>query len=203
MKVIGIGFHKTGTTTLDMALRILGYKVLGNRTDLAKKLLDDDIEEAFELVEGYDAFQDNPWPLLYKEFDKRYKGCKFILTLREEEKWIKSVVNHFGEKHTEMRRWIYGVGYPKGNESIYLDRYRLHNREVMEYFKNRKEDFIILSWEKGDGWDELCSFLNKPIPKKSFPHANKGYYSKQTRFVINQINRAKNFTKLVLGKLNP
>ncbi len=69
-KVIGIGFHKTGTSTLDSALVELGYKVLGTRIDLASNLFNEDFETVFKLTEKYDAFQDNPWPLLYKKFDK-------------------------------------------------------------------------------------------------------------------------------------
>ena len=43
-RVFGIGFHKTGTTTLDVALTVLGYKVLGPRIDLAQSLFNGDFE---------------------------------------------------------------------------------------------------------------------------------------------------------------
>ncbi len=177
MKVIGIGFHKTGTTTLDIALQTLGYNVLGDRIDLAPYLFKNELDVVFQITDKFEAFQDNPWPILFKEMDRRYPNSKFILTIREESRWIKSVVNYFGESHTEMRRWIYGVGHPKGNEAIYLNRYRNHNEEVYQYFEHRKEDLCILSWENGDDWEKLCHFLNKPIPNIPFPHANKGNYS--------------------------
>jgi len=32
---------------------------------------------------------------------------------------------------------------------------------------------------KGDGWDKLCKFLEKPKPDVSFPHKNKGRYKKK------------------------
>jgi hypothetical protein len=174
MKVFGIGFHKTGTSTLDIALKKLGYNVCGVRHDLTEKLFEHDLNPIFKIVDKYDAFQDNPWPILYKELDKRYSHSKFILTLRNEDKWIQSVVNYFGDSDTEMRRWIYGVGHPKGNEEIYLEKYRNHNHEVVEYFKDRKDDLLVVSWENGDGWKELCQFLGKSIPDIEFPHANKG-----------------------------
>lgn len=185
MKIIGVGFQKTGTSSLDAALKELGYKVLGHRTDLAKDLFEGKIDKVLKITEDYDAMQDNPWALLYKELDKKYPGSKFILTIRNEEKWIKSVVNHFGTSNTEMRRWIYGVGHPEGNENLYLERYRAHNKEVKKYFENRQEDLLILEWEKGDGWEKLCSFLNKPVPNKEFPHTNKGIYSKKDKMIIN------------------
>jgi hypothetical protein len=181
MKVIGIGFHKTGTSTLDTVLSKLGFKVLDYRIDLADDLFNENYERIFELTDSHDAFQDNPWAVLYKELDARYPNSKFILTERNEEKWIKSMVNHFGDSHTEMRRWIYGTGHPKGNEDLYLERYRLHYREVKEYFKVRPNDILAVSWEKGDGWKKICDFLDKPIPDAPFPHANKRSYKKKKK----------------------
>lgn len=183
-KVIGIGFHKTGTSTLDAALTKLGYRVLGVNIDLASYLFANDLEYVLKTTEEYDAFQDNPWPLLYKELDKKYPNSKFILTLRNENKWINSVVNHFGNSHTEMRRWIYGIGHPAGNEETYLKKYTTHNEEVLKYFNTREEDLLVVEWEKGDGWEKLCAFLNEPIPDEIFPHSNKGNYSNKKTHAI-------------------
>jgi len=94
-KVFGIGFHKTGTKTLKQALTILGYKVSGPNLELVDELSQNKYDAAFELVNRFDAFQDNPWPLLYKTLDENFEGSKFILTRRDDEKWIKSVVNYF------------------------------------------------------------------------------------------------------------
>ena len=43
-----------------------------------------------------------------------------------------------------MREWIYGVGHPEGNEDVYIARYERDNREVMEYFKHRSEQLLVL-----------------------------------------------------------
>ncbi len=172
-KVIGIGFHKTGTSSLEAALSKLGYKVCGAKTYLASSLLDGNMEEVWKITNKYNAFQDNPWAILYKELDERYPGSKFILTYRDDQQWLDSILNHFGGKDTEMRRWIYGVGHPYGNETTYLKRYQDHNKEVREYFKNRPSDFLEVCWEKGDGWKKLCTFLNCKIPATPFPHKNK------------------------------
>jgi hypothetical protein len=171
-KVFGIGFHKTGTTSLAKALTILGYHVTGpngvGNPNIAKVVR----AMAFDLVERFDAFQDNPWPLLYRELDDRFPGSKFVLTIRSADTWINSLVNHFGEEDTPMRKWIYGVGHPRGNEAIYLDRYERHNREVVEHFNGRAKDLLILDITGGEGWEKLCPFLEKPIPSISFPCAN-------------------------------
>ncbi|MCF8112073.1 MAG: hypothetical protein K9J85_11380 [Desulfobacteraceae bacterium] len=172
-KIFCIGFHKTGTTSLSIALRTLGYRVTG-----PNGIKDPDIEKnvftmAYRLVEKFDAFQDNPWPIIYKELDKDYPGSKFILTLRDSESWIKSQVRHFGRQETPMRRWIYGVGCPEGNEAIYLKRFEEHNEGVMKYFRERPQDLLVLDLAKGDGWEKLCSFLGADITESEFPHANK------------------------------
>lgn len=198
-KVIGIGFHKTGTSTLGTVLKKLGYKVTGSRPELAKYLINNDLESVFKKARKYDAFQDNPWPLLYKEFDKRYPNSKFILTIRDEEKWIKSAVNYFNTRDSEMRNWIYGAGHPKSNEKVYLERYRAHNKEVLEYFKDRKEDLLIVNWENGDDWESICDFLNKPIPEKPFPHTNKGNYKAPRKSSVFEITT---FYKNILQRIS-
>lgn len=177
-KVIGIGFHKTGTSTLNVALSKLGYNVLGARIDLAERLIRNEIDSILELTESYDAFEDNPWPLIFKDLDKKYPNSKFILTIRDEEKWLSSIVNHFGSTNTSMREFIYGVGHPAGNEDIYLKRYQKHNKDVLEYFKDRKSDLLIIDWSKIEGWNELCEFIGEPILNEPLPHANKGNYKK-------------------------
>jgi hypothetical protein len=111
------------------------------------------------VVNSYDAFQDNPWPLLYKTLDNNYPGSKFILTLRDENGCINSVVNHFGNKGREMRKWIYGIGYPLGNEELYLSVYNKHILDVKEYFRNRPNDFLTIDLTAGEGWERICPFL--------------------------------------------
>ena len=143
-KVFCIGFHKTGTTSLAAALKTLGYRVTGpNGTK------DPDIEQkvwrmADDLVQRFDAFQDNPWPVIYKEMDEKYPGSKFIFMTRSPEAWIRSQVKDFGLAETPMRKWIYGVGCPEGNEDTYIARFERHNAEVLEYFAGRPNDLLVL-----------------------------------------------------------
>ncbi len=171
-KVFGIGFHKTATTSLATALRLLGYRVTG-----PNGVRDPDIARtarplAFRLAERFDAFQDNPWPILYRELDQRYPGSRFVLTVRPSEEWIRSVVHHFGAETTPMRRWIYGAGAPLGNETAFLARYERHNREVQEHFRDRPADLLVLRITAGEGWERLCPFLGDPVPEAPFPHVN-------------------------------
>ncbi len=172
-KIFGIGFQKTGTSSLRRALKTLDYRVAGpnwiNDPDIQETVY----EKAFGIIDRFDAFQDNPWPILYKELAERYPTSKFILTIRPVDEWILSAVKHFGTNVTPMRTWIYGIGNPVGNEERYKDRYTRHNDEVMAYFRDQPERLLIMNVTEGDGWDLLCPFLDKEIPEMTFPHANK------------------------------
>ena len=171
-KIFGIGFQKTGTKSLGAALDILGYRVCGpvgaKDPDIAKNVR----PLIHSLVPLYDAFQDNPWPLFYEDLDRRYPGSRFIFTVRSPDAWIDSVVAHFGDHDTPMRHYIYGVGHPKGNERVFLERYRRHNDEVRHYFRNRSEDILTMDITQGDGWEPLCDFLGLRRPGVEFPKLN-------------------------------
>lgn len=176
-KVFCIGWHKTGTTTMGEAFLLLGYTVVGARLDFAKKLLNGDTGTVIEEAKKYDAFQDVPWAALFKELDAAYPNSKFILTTRDENKWLISAQKHFNNLNIPLHKWLYGKAVLVGNEMIYLKRYREHNIEVVEYFKDRPNDFLIMSLAKGDSWHKLCSFLNQSIPNKQFPFSNKGKHN--------------------------
>lgn len=179
-KVFCIGFHKTGTTSLKMALRILGYRVTGPNGRRDKSIGENVEALARRIVPKFDAFQDNPWPIIYRFLDKEYPGSRFILSIRPTDKWIASVTDHFAKGRPPMREWIYGPGManPIGNEAVYVERYERHNREVLEYFKERSRDLLVFDLAAGDGWLKLCAFLGLPVPEDlPFPWRN----SKESR----------------------
>lgn len=171
-KVFGIGFHKTGTTSLAAALRILGYTVTGPNfvrdPDVARTAL----RRALEVADRFDGFQDNPWPILFRELDARYPGSRFVLTTRDPDRWQDSIVRHFGAENTPMRAWIYGVGSPLGNEAVYQARYRAHQASVRRHFRDRPQDLLEMDITVGEGWTRLAPFLGLPIPDVPFPHEN-------------------------------
>ena len=197
-KIFGIGFHKTGTSSLAEALRTLDYKVCdgahpfnerGTWTQMIAGIHKGNLDLVYQVADDFEAFQDNPWYLLYSELDKQYPGSKFILTLRDEENWLRSALNHFsnkGFKRNDMKKLIYGNRYGR-DKKLLLDRYRRHNKEVLAYFKDRPNDLVILNWEEGDGWKELCEWLNKPMPTEDFPHSNRSDFPKGWRAVKEDI----------------
>jgi len=171
-KVFGIGFQKTATSSLAAALYILGYNVTGffgtHDADIGEKVYD----MAYDLADRFDAAQDTPWPVLYRELDQKYPDSKFVLTVRPTDRWIKSVVNHFKNHYIPAHEWIYGVRTARGNEDVYIQRYEDHNREVLAYFEGRPDDLLVMDITKGDGWEKLCPFVGQEIPPLEFPSQN-------------------------------
>ena len=183
-KIFCIGFPKTGTTSIGRALRSLSLRVrgaVGRRDSEAGARF----REALSLVPDYDAFQDLPWPLLYRELDAEWPGSKFILTVRPADSWLQSVVGHFGGRRPPIRELVFGPGCadPVGHERQYVERYLGHNEEVREYFADRRADFLEMDLTEGHGWDELCPFLDAARPFKRFPHANRRVLAKALKRV--------------------
>ena len=114
--------------------------------------------------------------MIYKELDKLIPGSKFILTIRDEESWYKSVNRHIGDLRSPEHEWIYGKGkgLPKNGKANTIKIYNNHNKEVIDYFKDRPNDLLVIDFTKGDKWDKLCAFLEKDVPNTPFPHYNKG-----------------------------
>jgi hypothetical protein len=182
-KVFGIGFQKTGTSSLAEALEILGYRtnhgVFINHPEKRRSLRiappltnEKVVAQALPLAAEYDALTDNPWPLLYRELDAAFPGAKFILMTRDPQRWIASLVQHFGDRESDVLEWIYGCRSVRGNEARCLAVYDAHYTAVHNHFAHRPADLRELNFDQPSRWNELCAFLGKPIPAKPFPHAN-------------------------------
>ena len=181
-KIFGIGWAKTGTTTLGNCFRILGFDHQSQDLSLVTDIGKGDLSRIIALAKKKETFEDWPWIILYKELDEAFPGSRFVLTKRKSEKWIASYKNMLGnaseasEELNEIRQILYGLPFPKVSESQLIERYEKHNTEVERYFRDRSKDILTIDWERGNGWKELCEFLEKDIPNEPFPHANKGKY---------------------------
>lgn len=183
-RIFGIGMHKTATTSLHTALTILGLdsahwagahwarRIWQEMTTLGRS----------STLERHYALCDLPITLLYKELDHAYPGSKFILTVRDPEKWIESVRNHWdGNKNPYRYRWntdpfthkVHKLLYGQRNFDAekFLARYHQHNDEVFNYFAGRSQDLLVLdmnedvpsTWK----WAKLCAFLDTQTPNTS------------------------------------
>jgi len=191
-KIFGIGLNRTGTTSLQYALEILGYKVAPYNIEIIKAYLKQDWKLLDKLINSFDAFQDWPWPLMYKTLDKKYPNSKFILTTRSNvDIWLKSQIWHTINTNKKdntaffTNKIAYGYFYPGFHEAEHKNFYLKFNNEVRNYFKYLKKDFIELCWEKNSNWNKLCKFLNKEYPNTDFPYKRKSSYYYYNKIKIN------------------
>lgn len=176
-KTFGIGFQKTGTTSLGTIFDKLGYRTLSYhefRPLAARENLDwEEVERfALELAKEADAAKDTPWPLLYRQLDAAFPGSKFIHVTRDSSAWLKSAVNDFQDYPNALHRLIYGSDGPLGHEIAWVDRYEAHNAEVAAYFADRPEDCLHIRLEDGVTYEKVCDFLGEARIGSGAPRAN-------------------------------
>jgi hypothetical protein len=180
-KVFGIGLPKTGTTTLGYCFKQFGFKHRSYDMDLAVQVKRNELENVLAEAEKYETFEDWPWFLIYREVDQRFPNSKFILTLRKDtETYVASLRRHHArqgirkEDFAKPHWWddVFGFAPDQWDYQKSVQRYERHNLEVLEYFRGRTNDLLVVCWENSDGWDNLSKFLNKPCPDEPFPHLN-------------------------------
>ena len=181
-RIFGIGMHKTATTSLHHAFEILGFNSAHWMSAHWAKAIWEQMQSTGHstTLEQHYALCDLPITLLYKELDKGYPGSKFILTVRDEDLWLKSVEDHWNPERNKFRagwstdpfthrvhKLLYGT---KGFDGpLFLARYRRHNAEVLEYFKGRPKDLLVMEMDQSAGWNQLCPFLDVPVPEQYYP----------------------------------
>jgi hypothetical protein len=172
-KVFGIGFQRTGTLSLNEALNLLGIRSRHNAQELFEN-------PNHPVLDAFDGFTDNPIPLLYRQLDQRFPGSRFILTDRDLDSWLKSVKWLFADRRARWDRkpvvdriHVALYGTTRFDEPVFRERFLRHRDEVLDHFKDRSDDLLVMDFGRGDGWSELCAFLGTEIPSLDFPHKHK------------------------------
>ncbi len=161
MKVFGIGHMKTGTTTLGACLYEMGFRHKSFSPKLTRQFHANDMSNIWNVVENYDSFEDYPWPLIYKEADKKFPDSKFILTERKNsEVWFRSVLNNAKRLGPSPEdKIVFGFGLPFRHKDEYITQYEAHNQEVKAYFEGKPEKLLVVCWEKDSNMQDLYQFL--------------------------------------------
>lgn len=202
-KVFGIGNNKTGTTSLEKAMKDLGFKG-GNQSFAELNLMQSWAKRDFEPIIDYcktaEFFQDVPFskPFTFIALDQAYPKSKFILTVRDSpEQWYNSLTKFHAKLWGKDGRiptkedlqnapyiykgWAWNMNRlmsitPENdpyNKEILIQSYIAHNNQVKEYFKHRSDNLLILNVSKPNAYKELCDFLNIKTEKADFPWENK------------------------------
>ncbi|KAI8059000.1 P-loop containing nucleoside triphosphate hydrolase protein [Gongronella butleri] len=202
LEVIGAGFGRTGTHSLYLALNKLGYNTHHMIEVIKNEDQDVNVWNHAQdhpnspgtnwdsVYNGYDAAVDFPTCMFYKELLDKNPDAKVILTVRSAESWYKSICNtifsfymtddpptfsddHIGDALKMARHCTFdGV--------LERDHRNIRNKELMcELFEKHNAEVIktvpadrLLIMNLGEGWEPLCKFLGKPIPKEEYPKSN-------------------------------
>jgi len=192
-KVFGIGLSRTGTTSLTKALTELSYRSLHfphdplTQTELMRYYSDSSKPLVLTVAERYDALTDTPIASVFRELANQYPTSRFILTTRSEEKWLDSCEQYFARVMEPMyTRWgtaeairycravnarVYGS--PHFNREAFSRTYTIHFRNVTRYFDRQPDRLLCVDICDGQGWPELCRFLNCAVPAVAFPSENR------------------------------
>lgn len=174
-KIFGIGAHKTGLTSLCEALRLLNFKISQWEHH---DVITTDIRRGnfrLELLNEFDGIADFPIPSIHRELDLNYPGSKFILTVRDPDSWLRSVENHTRDRRLDYEEYLF-YGVWNWDRDVFLERFKKHNEEVLRYFTHRRNDFLLMNIQGGDGWEKICTFLGLSLPPQAFPHLGKSIY---------------------------
>jgi hypothetical protein len=206
MKIFGIGLNKTGTTTLAACFKRLGLDHMSCRPDLLSDFRKGRLSNIFDEIDKHDSFEDWPYPLMYRELWCRYgTDARFVMTRRRTAQvWLDSLKLHSltTDPDRHCRLLAYGHAYPFGAEREHLEFYERHLFEVRQFFRahDGASRLCEICWEMGDGWAELCAFLNLPMPQVALPHENKSSERRANGRVL-----ARNIERIreQIGLLNP
>ena len=195
MKIICVGIGKTGTKSISKALRHLGYTVF----DWEEQVFDfqDHWVDVFQngaqldvkrVYQHADAVVDAPGNFFWEALEA-YPDSKVILSEREEDSWLKSLVNQLQVFEAVISRRFLAVLSPTSRKQIFIlyshltailgsadpksacvlrTRYRMHNHRVKSLVPPEK----LLVYNVKQGWKPLCDFLGCEVPTVAFPHEN-------------------------------
>ena len=193
MKVICAGMGKTGTKSITKALRYLGFTVFDfeeqnldffdHWVDVFQNGVKPDVKRVYQHA---DAVVDLPGSFIYEEILEVFPDCKVILSEREEDSWVNSVVNQYQQLHPIHRLALISAtarklvnalefysnatvgSYNPKSTYLFRKRYRIHNHRVKSIIPAGK----LLVYDVKQGWKPLCDFLGCEAPTVPFPHEN-------------------------------
>lgn len=150
-KVFGIGYNKTGTTSLAKILTGLWLR-MPNQGIQERHLTDayyrGDYQAFLKFVPYYDAFQDMPFSQesTYVALDALFPNSRFILTVREPEAWYDSMVRFY-----QVRTGVEDIWSLSASELDHRFNY-LKTGYVTRTQKRLVSDFVngesVIRWEK-------------------------------------------------------
>jgi hypothetical protein len=216
MRILVLGMPRTGTSSLCLALRKMGYTPHQMRDVLSKPselgLWQEAINttllpsqdrpsnqrslppygkpEFDKLLADYDVVMDLPGCVFAKELVEAYPLAKVMLTMRRYEDWEKSMSESIWCLDTwrlftlcrqfsitqlaPLMRLVHSVFKVHSNNCYGGPEARTAFEKHYDTVRSSvpKERLLELDMDADVGWEPLCEFLDKPVPKEPFPRLN-------------------------------
>jgi hypothetical protein len=194
LAVLGAGFGRTGTLSLQRALETLCFGPCYHMVEVARQPEHAQVwsraacGEAVDwhtFLGGYTAAVDWPAAAFWRELANAFPAARIVLTVRDSAAWYASFRATIVERAAGLSpppdsslRAIYDLthdlilngvfGGRAGDERHACAVYDAHNRGVVDAVPPER----LLVYDLADGWAPLCRFLERPIPSEPFPHLN-------------------------------
>jgi Sulfotransferase domain len=200
VKVIGAGFGRTGTMSLKAALERLGAGPCFHMIDIIRDpaplpywqaAAEGEKVDWTEALDGWESSVDWPGCTFYKEHMETWPDAPVLLSVRDPERWYKSVSNSIhaakemamrGELQPpeenppspEVMKMINGLIW----EGTFHGRFQ-DKDYALKVFEEHNEDVrrtvpagSLVEYEIGQGWGPLADMLGVEAPDEPFPHLN-------------------------------
>jgi hypothetical protein len=188
-KVFYLGFHKTGTTSFGTLAKELGLRRQSYYKPYSAvfvgKLQAEDLSELFAVADQFEAFEDDPWYLYYREFEERYSTAKFIFYERDPEAWYASALLYFGRSTTPMNELIFGKGHgsPLYNKEHQIAVYKQHSVDVRSFFSDKPEKLLEIPDLSDRSAQAIAGFLGFDGDEVRFPRMNVSRLTRAQTFI--------------------
>jgi len=157
------------------------------------------VEDFQRMYQKVDVVMDAPIYFFWEEIHRAFPDAKIILTIRDEDSWFESFSTQVKQDNSDTWLKIMKTFSPTGfryhrffasfervihgyetnvwwpwkksvpNEMVMKRNFRQHN----DYVASNAPKNQLLIFRIDDGWEPLCKFLGKELPKVRFPHKNK------------------------------
>ncbi|KAK8043656.1 hypothetical protein PG993_006086 [Apiospora rasikravindrae] len=190
LEVIGAGYSRTGTSSMQLALeKLVGGPIYHGGTQI--------------WLSGDDSLVDIPGIWFVAELVDLFPEVRVVLNTRAPDQWWPSFANVLGHlpplfglltAPQPSVRWIPGIlrGFERSVDALLV----ADGREPGEYgpflldlYQNDiiksvpKEQLLVM--EVKDGWPPLAQFLQTPVPDEDFPRVNeKAAFDRQAKAIL-------------------
>lgn len=208
-QVLSVGLSRTGTTSLSIALDEL---LVGKCLDLefyrlnpfkTVRLLEDpkvSNEEFKNFFEVHNLVAALQFPIFtkYKRMLEVFPEAKVILTVRDPERWVKSMslttcvlkknfrtfplnlyffLTDLFKLQTKLAKFVYYYVTERTHKQM---EFAVTSGKGVQYYNDWIDEVRrtvpgdrLLVYNLNEGWEPLCKFLEVPVPNIPFPNVNK------------------------------